>query len=88
MIPNDVPIAPNATEASYKRRVRRVRPQSKFTHNAADACNDKKVFLADDSLKTWLASGEAASIFWTHVLMPFIRPNSRWGRESFAHETH
>ena len=86
MGPNDVPIVPNAMEASYKRRVRCVRLQSKFTHNAADSCNDKKVSLADDSLKTWLASGEAASIFWTHALMPFIQSNSRWGCESFAQE--
>ena len=87
MNPNDIPIVPNAMEASYKRRVRCVRLQSRFTHNAADTCSGKKVFIADDSLKTWLASGEAASIFWTHVLMPFIRSNPRWGCESFVQET-
>ena len=86
MGPNDVPIVPNAMEASYKRRVRCVRLQSKFTHNAADSCNDKKVFLAYDSLQPWLASGEAASIFWTHALMPPIQSNSRLGCESFAQE--
>ena len=63
-----------------------MRLQSKFTHSEADSCNAKKIFLAGDSLKTWSDSGEAAAIFWTQILMPLIRSNSRWDCEGFAQD--
>ena len=77
MNPNDAPLVPNAMGNSYARRIRCVRLKSRFTFSEDAVDNDAQIYLADDMLKEWLATGEAASIFWTTALIPFIRRHSK-----------
>ena len=63
MNPGDIPYVKGEMEISYKRRLRRIRIQSKFTHNMAEVDAGKINFPAGDALKRWLTSEEAASIF-------------------------
>ena len=77
MHPDDAPLVPNAMENSYARRIRCVRLKSRFTFSEDAVDKDAQIYLADDTLKEWLATGEAAPILWATALIPFTRGNSK-----------
>ena len=79
--PDDVPYVPSADRPSYRRRLRCVRMRSKFSANPDESDPRDGVYLADDSIRDWLRSEEATSVFWTLILIPFIRSNSKSQRE-------
>ena len=66
-------MARGALRGSYSRRIRSARAKSRFTLHATEVGVANKRFLAVDSLKEWPAREEAASIFWAHCVVAFIR---------------
>ena len=74
---HDVPYVPSADQTSYSRRLRCVRMRSEFSENPDESDPRNGVFLADDSIRDWLRGEESTSVFWTRVLIPFIRSNGK-----------
>ena len=73
----DVPHVASAADNNFRRRLRCVFLRSQFMSDARKVRIQGRIFEADSSLKTWLASGEAACVFWAKITFPFIRAHSQ-----------
>ena len=75
----DIPEIPTAGEDSWGRRLRAVPINNNFVCSHSDVGTNEKGqhwFLADESLRTWLASSRAGITYWYCYLFPFIEKYS------------
>ena len=75
--PDDVPYVPSTDQTSYRRTLRCVRMRSKFPESPEESDPRNGVFFSDDPIRGWLRSEEASSVFWTRIIIPFIRSNGK-----------
>eukprot|EP00397_Hematodinium_sp_SG-2012_P000198 GEMP01000198.1.p1 GENE.GEMP01000198.1~~GEMP01000198.1.p1 ORF type:complete len:2519 (-),score=194.83 GEMP01000198.1:416-7972(-) len=58
---------------AWTRRCKFVLVRGEYTHKAENVNMEQGVFLADNDLEALLASPEAAGIYHTHILLPFMK---------------
>ena len=67
----DIPCIPTAGEVSHSRRWRCTFMRSRFTDDPSSVNPSERVFGVDPLAKDWICSGEAAVVWWVHLLLPF-----------------
>ena len=66
----NIPYVSTAEENTCARRIRCIRMRSKMVFAASDTDENNRIFAAHPSPRDWIASPEAAVVYWGYVRIP------------------